>query len=83
MEIILDFSDIKDKTELHMYLKRELQLPEYYGNNMDALHDCLSEKKDYLSIVIVHFDTLKQTLGDYADVLLQVFADSGISVKEK
>lgn len=83
MEIILDFNDIHNKTELHEYLKQELQLPEYYGNNLDALHDCLSEKKEHLSIAIVHFDTLKQTLGDYADVLLQVFADSGIGVKVK
>ena len=83
MEIILDLSNIKDKAELHMYLKQKLHLPEYYGNNLDALHDCLFEKKEHLSIAIVHFDTLKQTLGDYADVLLQVFADSGIGVKVK
>lgn len=83
MEIILDFSNIKDKTELHIYLKRELQLPDYYGNNMDALHDCLSEHGNNLCITVVHFDVLKQALGDYADVLLQVFLDSGIDVKMK
>lgn len=80
MEIILDFNNIHNKTELHTYLKKELQLPEYYGNNLDALHDCLSEKGEHLSITIVHFGALKQALGDYADVLLQVFADSGIRV---
>ena len=83
MEIKLDFSNIKDKTELHIYLKRELQLPDYYGNNMDALHDCLSEQGNNLCITVVHFDVLKQALGDYADILLQVFLDSGIDVKMK
>ena len=81
MEIILNFSDIHNKTELHSYLKRELQLPDYYGNNLDALHDCLCEQKSNLCITVSHFDALKQALGDYADVLLQVFEDSGVSMK--
>lgn len=81
MEIILDFKNISSKTELHEYLKQALKLPEHYGNNLDALHDCLSEKRKDLSITVVHFDKLKQALGQYADILLQVFADSGITVK--
>lgn len=81
METILDFSNIKDKTELHAYLKRELQLPDYYGNNLDALYDCLSEQGSNLCITVDHFAVLKQTLGDYADVLLQVFEDSGVRLK--
>lgn len=81
MEIILDFKDIHSKNELHMYLKRELQLPDYYGNNLDALHDCLSDMREHLNITIVHFDALQQALGDYADILLQVFIDSGIGVR--
>lgn len=29
--------------EGHDYLKKALNLPEYYGKNLDALYDCLGE----------------------------------------
>lgn len=31
------------KKEGHDYLKRELNFPDYYGKNLDALYDCLCE----------------------------------------
>ena len=39
---VLDFSDIKTVLQLHQYLKEIFSLPDYYGNNMDVLWDCLS-----------------------------------------
>ena len=41
-KIILDGKDFKTKEELHKVLKEELELPEYYGENLDALWDCLT-----------------------------------------
>lgn len=41
--IIIDGNNMKTKTEAHKYLKKILQLPDYYGNNLDALYDCLTE----------------------------------------
>lgn len=34
------FSCAKD---MHNYLAAELAFPEYYGHNLDALHDCLTD----------------------------------------
>ena len=33
----------KIKKESHDYLIRKLDLPDYYGRNLDALYDCLTE----------------------------------------
>ena len=81
MDIFLDFAHVANITELHQYLKREFRLPDYYGNNLDALYDCLSEK-DIRCITVVHFSEMKKCIGDYADMLLRVFFDAGIEVKQ-
>ena len=44
--IFLDANRYATARALHLALKRMLALPEYYGCNADALHDCLSERKD-------------------------------------
>lgn len=77
-EYLLDFTGITTKEELHAYLKAQLQLPEYYGNNLDALYDCLTGMP--LSIVtIVNLEALS-SLEMYALSLMEVFeAAAGVN----
>ena len=51
MKIVLDASRMTSKEESHAYLQEALSLPEYYGNNLDALHDCLEEMTDVEIVV--------------------------------
>ena len=41
-ELILDGRQIKTRADLHAALKVGLELPDYYGNNLDALWDMLT-----------------------------------------
>ena len=44
----------------HDYLKKELNLPDYYGNNFDALYDCLTEMSG--EVTILNSDCLDEKL---------------------
>ena len=73
---ILDFSEIKTVLELHQYLKEVFGLPEYYGNNMDALWDCLSCCYDeFTTIELRNIDTLQRRLEKTTQTMLEVFRD--------
>lgn len=45
-QITLDGNILADASLMHDYLKEQLQFPEYYGNNLDALYDCLTDLDD-------------------------------------
>ena len=45
-------AQLKDKELLHDVLAQQLELPEYYGRNLDALHDCLTQLQDVELVLI-------------------------------
>lgn len=81
MRVKLDFNGIMDKTQLHQYLKAQLSLPAYYGSNLDALYDCLISSNAITEISIQHMQHLQNALGEYAQILIEVLQDAGISVE--
>ena len=46
--------DFSDKNELHDFLASQLEFPEYYGRNLDALYDRLQEVTDDIDLVFTH-----------------------------
>ena len=42
-QITLDGNLLADAAMVHEYLKEMLEFPEYYGSNLDALYDCLTD----------------------------------------
>lgn len=43
MKYVLDATCMQDRRETHEYLKKVLNLPDYYGENLDALYDCITD----------------------------------------
>lgn len=75
-EIRLNGAKMLDKTITHAYLKRKLTLPEYYGNNLDALWDCLSTDFSPKKIIIYKPAAMIKNLGPYGATLLKIFREA-------
>lgn len=70
-KITLQGGDLTSKERLHEILKRDLELPDYYGANLDALWDCLTGWIDLPFLVEwKDFPASQRHLGEYADRLL-------------
>ena len=63
--IVLDAANMTEKEATHAYLKKALALPDYYGSNLDALYDCLTE----LGETEIRFVNLDAARGYVAKVL--------------
>ncbi len=74
--ILLNGRRMQDIAGTHRYLQRKFRFPEYYGKNLDALHDCLMEIGQDTRIIFLNSEAAKQNLGDYADGLFCVLEDS-------
>ena len=71
-KVILDCSLVETSAGLHLQLSELLNLPEYYGNNLDSLADCLSEVHPPVCLTLENAQALEDHLGDYAQRFLRV-----------
>lgn len=75
-ELYICGSEITEKEMLHELIAKELSFPEWYGNNLDALHDCLCDLAEPVVIRVKDFGALRDNLGGYADKLKKVLRAS-------
>lgn len=67
--LTVDLSDIKTVEKLHEALKEAFEFPEYYGGNLDALHDCLTDiavtatEADPVTVTFAGYKKAKRALG--------------------
>ncbi len=70
MYVILDARKLGTKETAHPYLKHVFGFPDYYGHNLDALYDCLSEVPQ-IHFLLIH----AREAGDYFSKVLSVFEE--------
>lgn len=74
--VILDGEKITGREQLHATLARELRFPDWYGGNLDALYDCLTDLREPTALQIVHQEALWERLGPETHGLLRVLRDA-------
>ena len=61
--VLLDPERILSIDDLHRAFAETLGFPEYYGNNLDALHDCLTDIHDDVGVIAVDTELLRLNVG--------------------
>ena len=70
----VDFSTVEYFIEIHEVLKRDLNLPDYYGGNTDALWDCMTDMLgDPTHISIVGFENITKKYSNEWDKIIRIF----------
>ncbi len=76
-EIIeVDFSGCRYLGEIHKVLKQQLDFPDYYGENLSALWDCLRYYSfEDTKIIVKGITELPGELKEYMNRIIEVFDD--------
>ena len=74
-EYLIDLSGVTDRDSLHQCLRDALPLPEWYGNNLDALYDSMTEMSVPVTIRFLESEKAQDRLGDYFEMFRRVLQD--------
>lgn len=66
-EVTINGAAIQTRQQLHEQFAAALTLPAYYGHNLDALQDCLTDlladKNAPITLTLTHTESLSAVLG--------------------
>ena len=75
--VILRSEEFANADELHRLLQDRLALPEYYGQNLDALWDCLTGWIELpTTIVWLGYENSVRKVGAYAEKVAEVLREA-------
>ena len=72
----IDGISVTSMEDIHNILAQQLEFPAWYGGNLDALHDCLTELHEETDLSIIHPEALLETLGPAYVRLCRVLSDA-------
>jgi len=75
-EIIIECAQIDNPRAFHRLLAEKLDFPEYYGGNLDALYDCLTQICRQTKLRLVGFDRLQSFKRGFRRVMEEAQEDN-------
>ena len=76
--VVLPLDGCKDWGALHRRIRKTFGFPDYYGENWDAMWDCLTDvflQPVQRYIVVKGFDSMPRELREYAAPMREIFGD--------
>lgn len=71
----VDLSGVDDRASLHHRLEQALMLPSWYGSNLDALYDALTEASAPMHILFTAWEKLQEKEPVYFNRFRAVLSD--------
>jgi ribonuclease inhibitor len=65
--IYFDFNNIQTKKDFYKNLKEKIDLPEFFGDNLDALYDALTGMVK-LPLMLFFENTTQEQIQDFGDL---------------
>ena len=73
-KVVLDCEKLLRRKEAHLYLAEMLDFPDYYGKNLDALYDCLTELGE--CTIVLRGDNILRGSEGYGAKVLKAFQEA-------
>ena len=71
-QVVINCAAFTGRDAFHDTVARELALPQWYGRNLDALHDCLTAVSEPTHLVLENWQAADENLGRYASLIRTV-----------
>ena len=72
MQITVDLTEVRSKEAFHDKIRESLDCPSYYGCNLDALYDVLTDYSQSLQLDFVGFVDFAQDLPGYSSAFKEM-----------
>ena len=77
-DITIDCRGFVPRTDLHKAFADALSFPDHYGNNLDALHDCLTDIAEPTRIRLLNWEDAEHSLGNYSRAARRAILDAAV-----
>lgn len=71
-QFTLDFSECQSVGEIYAVIRKEMDLPEWFGNNLSAFWDGLTGMIEVPAIIVFYKHTKDKELRDYIEKLVSI-----------
>ena len=80
----VDFGKVENYIEIHEVLKRDLDFPDYYGGDLDALWDCLTDMLSDISIIeIYNSEAISKKYHEEWQEIIEIFEKTKHAYNDK
>ena len=81
-EYIIDLAGVETEEDVQERIAESLPLPDYYGSNLDALYDILTEMGDGWHIIVTNTYDVDDEIRPYVEDLINVLEDASTVVED-
>lgn len=73
-KVELDGNELENRHKMHAFFSEKITVPEYFGANLDALYDVLSEYDEDVDFILTREKTRRIARSEYAWKVVMIIA---------